>query len=109
MKSLRTNLAIVLLSFATAAFAQSAAKADAQKADEQKTGAATADPHAAMNHKTDAPQSGATKSESQSAFEAVKKLAGNWEGPISNVAGENDVEGKISKVTLRETSMGHAF
>src|SRR4051812_19551606 len=99
MKSPSMKLSIVVMAIVTAAGAQSAlAQTDAQKVD----------PHAAMNQKSDATQS-VTKTEAQKAFEAVKKLAGNWEGPVSNVAGENDVEGKTAKVTLRETSMGNAF
>lgn len=97
MKSLFTKLSIFLLSTAACLAAQTAQPAA------QKTDAAKPDPHAAMNQ-TQAPQT-----EAQKAFQAIKSLAGNWEGPVSNVPGEASVEGKIAKTTLRETSMGNVL
>jgi hypothetical protein len=58
MKSLRCIVSVVLMSLSTVAFAQSDA------------------------HKMDAPKTAAPKSEAQMSFEAIKALAGDWEGPV---------------------------
>ena len=49
-------------------------------------------------------QSGAQKS-----FDKLKTLAGSWEGHVSTVPPEADIEGKPMQVTLRVTSMGNAL
>lgn len=80
MKCLRLMLSVVLMSLCTLAFA----KTDTQK--------------------TDAP-----KSDAQKAFDEMKTLAGSWEGRVTSVPPEADIEGKPSQVTLRVTSMGHTL
>ena len=65
----------------------------------------TPDPHRSMEK----PAQIETQTEAQKSFAVLKGLAGNWQGPVSNVAGEASVEGKTAKVTLRETSMGNAL
>lgn len=79
MKSLRL-MSVVLIALSTLAFAQH----DAQK--------------------TDAP-----KSEAQKSFDTMKTLAGSWEGRITTVPPEADVEGKPAQITLRVASMGHTL
>ena len=80
MKFLRFMLSVVLMSLATGAFAQS----DAQK-------------------------SGSQKSDAQESFDKLKTLAGSWEGRVAGVPQQADVEGKLTKVSFRVTSMGNAL
>ena len=82
MKSLRFMLFVVLMSLSTLAFAQS----DAQKS-------------------TVAP----VPSEAQKSFATIKTLAGSWEGHLSTVPPQAEVEGKYALVSLRVTSMGNAL
>src|SRR6266478_5030114 len=85
MKSIRTMLPVVLMSLSAMAFAQSDA------------------------HKTDEPKTPAPKSEAQTSFDAMKTLAGDWEGPVKT---DMPVEAKVDikplhvsmRVTSRETS-----
>ena len=79
MKSIRTMLPVVLMSLSAMAFAQ----AEAQKP---------------------VPQSDAQKS-----FDKMKTLAGSWEGPVTAVPQQADIEGKLMQVSLRVTSMGNAL
>ena len=68
MKSLRFVLSVVLMSFATVASAQSDA------------------------HKMAEPKAPVPKSEAQTSFEAMKTLAGDWEGPVKT---DMPVEAKV--------------
>lgn len=79
MKSLRLMLPIALLSLSTAAFAQH-----------------------------DSPKSEA-QSDAQKSFEKMKSLAGPWEGPVTTVPQQADIEGTLTHVSLRVTSMGHTL
>jgi hypothetical protein len=49
------------------------------------------------------------QSEAQKSFDKLKTLAGSWEGPVTSVPSDPQIEGKISQVTLRTTSMGNAL
>jgi hypothetical protein len=94
MKSLRSILALVLMSLCTLAFAQS----DAQTAVTQL------DSH--MNH----PQKpAAPKSETQKSFDALKSLAGTWEGVVNVNPPVPEIDGKASVITMRVTSRGNAL
>jgi hypothetical protein len=94
MKSLRLVLAVVLLSLSTVAFAQSGAQTpDAQMTDMQKT-------EAQIDLKT---------SDAQKSFDQLKTLAGDWEGSVTTVPPQPDIEGKAIQVSLRVTSMGNAL
>ena len=79
MKSLRFVLTVVLLSLSPVAFAQS----DAQKPVAQ--------------------------SDAQKSFDQLKTLAGSWEGHLTTVPQQADVEGKYALISLRVTSMGNAL
>jgi hypothetical protein len=68
MKSRRFVLFVVLMSLATVAFAQSDA------------------------HKMDASKTPVPKSEAQTSFDAMKTLAGDWEGPVTT---DMPVEAKV--------------
>jgi len=81
MKSVRFLVSVVLLSLSTVAFAQS---------EPQKSAVPDL--------------SGAQKS-----FAQLKSLAGSWEGHITTVPQQAEVEGKYALVSLRVTSMGNAL
>jgi hypothetical protein len=49
------------------------------------------------------------QSDAQKSFDKLKTLAGTWEGRVSTVPPEADIEGKLMQVTLRTTSMGHTL
>src|SRR6266705_1509029 len=86
MKSLRFVLSVVLMSLATVAFAQSEA------------------------HKMAEPKAPAPKSEAQTSFDAMKTLAGDWEGPVKTdmpVAAKVDI--KPLHVSMRVTSRGNVL
>ena len=84
MKSLRFVLPVVLMSFATAAFAQH----DAHKATDDQV----------------APP------EAQKSFDAMKSLAGNWEGPVTLDPPQPEMsDGKPLHITMRVTSRGNAL
>src|ERR1700675_5181479 len=86
MKSLRFVLSVVLMSLATVAFAQS----DAHKSAERK-----------------AP---APKSEAQTSFDAMKTLAGDWEGRVkTDMPVEAKVDIKPLHVSMRVTSRGNVL
>ena len=86
MKSRRFVLFVVLMSLATVAFAQS---------DAHKMGAS----------KTPAP-----KSEAQTSFEAMKTLAGDWEGPVkTDMPVEAKVDIKPLHISMRMTSRGNVL
>jgi len=50
------------------------------------------------------------QSDAQKSFDALKSLAGSWEGPMTTDPPQPEVKaGTINKVTLRVTSMGNAI
>jgi hypothetical protein len=51
----------------------------------------------------------AVQSDAQKSFDKLKTLAGAWEGRVSTIPPEADIEGKTMKATLRVTSMGNAI
>ncbi len=86
MKCLRFVLSVVLLSLPTAAFAQSDA------------------------HNMAEPKALAPKSEAQTSFDALKTLAGDWEGSVKTdmpVAAKVDI--KPLHVSMRVTSRGNVL
>src|ERR1700686_5106383 len=86
MKSLRFVLSVVLISLATVAFAQSDA------------------------HKMAEPKAPAPKSEAQTSFDAMKTLAGDWEGPVkTDMPVEAKVDIKPLHVSMRVTSRGNVL
>jgi hypothetical protein len=86
MESLRFVLPVVLLSLATAAFAQSGA------------------------HQMAEPKAPAPKSEAQTSFDAMKALAGDWEGPVkTDMPAEAKVDIKPLHVSMRVTSRGNVL
>src|SRR6266550_2128360 len=86
MKSLRFVLSVVLMSLATVAFAQSDA------------------------HKMAEPKAPASKSEAQTSFDAMKTLAGDWEGPVkTDMPVEAKADIKPLHVSMRVTSRGNVL
>ena len=84
MKSLRFVLPVVLMSFATVAFAQH----DAHKATDDQVAPLAA----------------------QRSFDAMKGLAGNWEGPVTLDPPQPEMsDGKPLHITMRVTSRGNAL
>ncbi len=81
MKSLSFMLSVVLLSLSAVAFAQSEAQKSVALAP----------------------------SDAQKSFDQLKTLAGSWEGHITTVPQQAEVEGKYALVSLRVTSMGNAL
>jgi hypothetical protein len=79
MKSLRSLLAVVLLSFTALAYAQM---------DAQKSGA---------------------PSEAQQSFDKVKTLAGTWQGKVTMDPPDKDMDNSPVQVTMRVTSRGNAL
>ena len=55
------------------------------------------------------PQSDAPKSDGQKSFDKLKTLAGSWEGHVTTIPLQADIEGKLMHVSLRATSMGNAL
>jgi hypothetical protein len=49
------------------------------------------------------------QSDAQKSFDKLKTLAGSWEGHVTTVPPQGDVEGKLMQVSLRATSMGNAL
>src|SRR5712671_2366863 len=87
MKSFRFVLSVVLMSLATVSFAQSDA------------------------HKMAEPKASALKSEAQISFDAMKTLAGDWEGPVKT---DMPVEARVDikpllHVSMRVTSRGNVL
>jgi hypothetical protein len=54
-------------------------------------------------------QSDAQPSAAQKSFDQIKNLAGSWEGRISTVPPQAEIDGKLMQVSLRVTSMGNAL
>src|ERR1700740_670372 len=49
------------------------------------------------------------QSDAQKSFDKLKTLAGSWEGRVTTVPPQADIEGKQMQLTLRVTSMGNAL
>ena len=49
------------------------------------------------------------QSDAQKSFDKLKTLAGSWEGHITTVPPQAEMEGKLMHVSLRVTSMGNAL
>jgi hypothetical protein len=82
MTKLRFMLLLVLVSLATVALARS---------------------------NSDAPKSPA-QSDAQKSFDAMKSLAGNWEGPVTVSPPQPDIHGNpLTHITMRVTSRGNAL
>lgn len=82
MKALHFALTLMLMSFSTAALAQ---------------------------HEHAAPPSPAPVPEARKSFEALKDLAGTWEGTVTIVPPIRELGDKRVKVVIRETSRGNAL
>jgi len=54
-------------------------------------------------------QTDAQKSDAQKSFDKLKTLAGSWEGPVTTVPLQADMNGTPTQVTLRVTSRGNAL
>jgi hypothetical protein len=100
VKSLGFKLSVVLLSFSTVTFAQS----EPHNADPHN-----ADPHKSDSAKSEASKPAAPKSEAQIAFGKLKALEGSWEGRVTTVPPQPEIDGKLTEVSLRVTSMGNAL
>ena len=97
MKSHRfmLSVSVVLLSVSALAFAQN-------QADMQKEIAVKSD-----MHKSAAPP--AVSSDAQKSFDALKTLAGTWDGNLTTDPKAPEMEGAHPQVTLRVTSRGNAI
>src|SRR6266550_2119507 len=61
-------------------------------------------------HKMAEPEAPAPKSEAQTSFEAMKTLAGDWEGPVkTDMPVEAKVDIKPLHVSMRVTSRGNVL
>jgi hypothetical protein len=49
------------------------------------------------------------QSDAQKSFEKLKTLAGSWEGHVTTVPLQPDIDGKLMQASLRVTSMGHTL
>src|SRR6266403_4826963 len=49
------------------------------------------------------------QSDAQKSFDKIKTLAGSWEGHVTTVPQQAEVEGQLMQVSLRVTSMGNAL
>jgi hypothetical protein len=54
-------------------------------------------------------QSVTPQSDAQKSFDKLKALAGSWEGRVTTVPPQANIEGKPTHATLRVTSMGNAI
>lgn len=54
-------------------------------------------------------QTDAPKSDAQKSFEKLKTVAGSWEGRVTTIPPDPDMEGKTVQLSLRVTSMGNAM
>ena len=54
-------------------------------------------------------QSAAQKSDAQKSFDNLKTLAGSWEGHVTTLPPQAEIEGKLMQISLRTTSMGNAL
>jgi len=95
MRSPGFMFSVVLLSLSTLTFAQS----DISKTDMAKSDMPNAD----------MPKTDVQTSSAQQSFDQLKTLAGNWEGRVTTVPPQPDIDGKPIEVSLRVTSMGNAL
>jgi hypothetical protein len=51
----------------------------------------------------------ATQSDAQKSFDQLKTLAGSWEGRVTSIPSDPDIENKHVQASLRVTSMGNAI
>ncbi|HEV2379818.1 MAG TPA: hypothetical protein VG206_08480 [Terriglobia bacterium] len=49
------------------------------------------------------------QSDAQKSFDELKTLAGSWQGHVTTVPQQADIEGPLMQVSLRVTSMGNAI
>jgi hypothetical protein len=49
------------------------------------------------------------QSDAQQSFDKMKTLAGSWEGRVTTLPIQSEIEGKTVEVSLRVTSMGNAL
>lgn len=49
------------------------------------------------------------QSDARKSFDQLKTLAGSWEGRVTTVPPQGEMEGKVMEVSLRVTSMGNAL
>jgi hypothetical protein len=49
------------------------------------------------------------QSDAQKSFDKLKTLAGSWEGHVTTLPQQAEIEGKLMQVSLRATSMGNAL
>ncbi len=49
------------------------------------------------------------QSDAQKSFDTLKTLAGSWEGHVTTMPQQADIEGKLTQASLRVTSMGNAI
>jgi hypothetical protein len=64
----------------------------------------------AQEHKMDAPKAAAPKSEAQVSFDAIKTLAGEWEGTVkTDFPGVDPMKDIRMHVTMRVTSRGNVL
>jgi hypothetical protein len=49
------------------------------------------------------------QSDAQKSFDKLKTLAGSWDGHVTTIPPEADIEGKLTHASLRVTSMGNAI
>jgi len=54
-------------------------------------------------------QTDVQKSDAQKSFDKLKTVAGSWEGHVTTVPQQAEVEGQLMQVSLRVTSMGNAL
>ena len=85
MKAFRFTLSVALLLLSPGAFTRSEA------------------------HTMDAPKTTQPKSEAEISFEAIKTLAGEWEGPVAVAEMPEAMGGKSSHVSMRVTSRGNSL
>jgi hypothetical protein len=102
MKSIRSILALVLMSLCTIAFAQT----EAQTSDVKKAVAEASKSDAHMDHSQKA---AAPKSESEKSFDTMKNLAGTWEGVVKVTPPVPEMDGQNSVITMHVTSRGNAL
>ena len=51
----------------------------------------------------------AAPTDAQKSFDRLKTLAGSWQGRVTSIPPQADIEGKPAQVSLRVTSMGHTL
>ena len=54
-------------------------------------------------------QSAPPQSPAQKSFAMLKTLSGSWEGRVTTIPPDPDIEGKLTHASLRTTSMGNAI